>query len=54
MRERYRRMKGWNGTVYYIRMTEAEITARRHEAAFWITLAGTVAFLTGIFLAMVV
>lgn len=53
MRDHYRRMKGWNGTVYTVRMTEAEVIGRRKEIAFWIGLAGILAFAGGVFLAMI-
>ena len=50
--ERYRRMKGWNGTVYYVRMTKEEIRDRRQFMIFLISILSVTAFLTGCFIAM--
>lgn len=50
--ERYRRMKGWNGTVYYIRMTKEEIRDRRQFEIFLILVLSVVSILTGCFIAM--
>lgn len=48
MTDRYRRMKGWNGTVYMVRMTEAEIHGRRNAIVFWSMLAVIAALAAGI------
>ena len=51
--ERYRRMKGWNGTIYYVQMTKEEIHDRRQFVIFLVTVLSVTAFLAGMFTAIV-
>ena len=48
----YRRMKGWNGKVYYIRMSKEEVRERRELYALLIAAACMVSFLAGAIVAM--